>query len=219
MLKIGYKFIDSSLLQEALTHPSFSKGNGKKNYERLEWLGDHAISLMIAEVLYDRFPAYEEGLLSQIKANMVRTKTLALIALKIGLDQEVIIDRGEENAGGRNNHNNLENCLEAVAGAIYKEAGLAAMKEHLLPLWDEFLSDDTYLLKRDPKSALQEWSQSHKLGLPKYTVLEVAGLDHDKVFTVELELPDHDKAIGQGTSIKKAENQAAQNFINSNNII
>jgi ribonuclease-3 len=216
LIGLSYQFHDEALLKTAMTHPSLSKCNSAASYETLEFLGDNVLNLMVAEALYSLFPGYDEGMLSQIHSNLVRTETLATVARKIGLSNAMLMDVGEENAGGRNNPKNLENCLEALAGAIFLEVGYSGAKEVFMPLWREFLEDENYLLKRDAKTILQEWSQSHRLGLPKYVLLSADGLAHKKIFTVAIELYGYEAVQGQGSSIKKAEGDAAQNFINLN---
>ncbi len=214
-----YNFINPSLLKEALTHPSISKGDSnKKNYERLEWIGDHVLSMMISDEIFHQFPSFEEGVLSQIEANMVCTETVWQIAMKLGLNDAMILDKGEENSGGRSNKKNLENCLEALIGAVYLEQGLDGVKEHFLHLWKEFLQNTNYILQRDSKSMLQEWSQRNKLGLPNYTLLSVSGVEHSKKFDVEVNVAGYMPASAESTSIKKAQNKAAENFFIINNL-
>jgi ribonuclease III len=217
-MKLEYEFTNKELLKVALTHPSLTKDKRLTSYEKLEFLGDNILNLILAEALYKQFPEFDEGRLSQVHANLVCTETLAEIARQIGLDQVIMLDRGEEANRGRTNKKNLENCLEALIAAIYLDSDYYTVRGLFLPLWQPFIENKEYALKRDAKSLLQEWSQKFKLGLPKYSLIKEAGLAHSKMFTVNLSIEGYKDALGSGSSIKKAEVEAAQNFIKVNGI-
>lgn len=213
-MDIPYKFIDDSLRVMALTHPSMSKNAGIKSYERLEFLGDKVISMMISRELFTRFPEATEGEMSRRHSNLVRTHTLAEIARALKLDEAMILDKGEETNGGRDNPRNLEDVLEAMVGAIYIDSSYdsALIKSLFLPLWESYLGNPV-LSMRDSKSLLQEWSQKSKHGIPEYKLISEEGLAHSKLFTVELQIASFQPVKATASSIKKAEAEAAKIFI------
>jgi ribonuclease-3 len=197
---------DPKLKTEALTHRSAL--NEKKylvSNERLEFLGDAVLELVVSTHIYHHNPSYNEGLLSHRRSQIVQTKTLAEAAKSLRLNELLIMSRGEEKSGGRNNESILADCFEAVIGAIYLESGLNAA--------DKFIHD--HLLNRhieviDYKSELQEkWQKQHHLA-PKYKLLKTAGPDHKKDFTVGVYLKSKLIASGVGRSKQKAEAEAAK---------
>lgn len=217
-MKLAYTFGNESLLKTALTHPSLAKDKEYTSYEKLEFLGDNVLNLILAEEVYRAFPELDEGKLSQIQSNLARTSTLAQVALSIGLDNAMIMDRGESANMGRTNENNLEDCLEALIAAVYLDSDYKITREVFLPYWLPFIEDKDYVFKRDPKSLLQEWSQKNKLGIPKYTLEKEGGSAHCKTFTISVSIENYPPATGAGSSIKKAEVAAAQEFIELNHI-
>jgi ribonuclease-3 len=217
-MNLAYTFKDESLLKTALTHPSLSKDKAYTSYQKLEFLGDNVLNLILAETLYAEFPDFNEGKLSQIQSNLARTHTLSKIAVSMGLDAAMMLDRGEEATGGRTNEKNLEDCLEALIAAVYLDSDYQTTKELFLPYWQPFISNRDYAFRRDAKSLLQEWSQKNKLGIPKYILQSETGLAHNKIFTVTVVLEGYEEAMASGSSIKKAEVEAAQNFMKLNGI-
>ena len=218
-LKLAYQFKNLSLLEEALTHPSLSKNKNIKSYERLEFLGDNVVNLIVAEELYKKFPNLAEGKLSQIHSNLVRTKTLADIAKKIALDQSIKLDHGDEALDGRNNPSILENAIEALMGAIFLDSDFETTRSIALLLWLPYINNDSYIMERDAKSSLQEWAQKKYGVLPLYVVKSETGLAHQKEFTISVEIPGtSESALGKGTSRKKAETDAASTLIKKLNI-
>lgn len=217
-MKLAYIFQNESLLKTALTHPSLAKDKEYTSYEKLEFLGDNVLNLILAEEVYRVFPELDEGKLSQIQSNLARTHTLAKIALSIGLDEAMIMDHGEAANMGRTNEGNLEDCLEALVAAVYLDSDYKTTRKLFLPYWRQFIEDKDYAFKRDPKSLLQEWSQKNKLGIPKYTIDKEGGTAHSKIFTVTVHVEGYKNANGEGSSIKKAEVLAAQNFMELNSI-
>jgi ribonuclease-3 len=202
--KLGHVFRDPSLLKEALTHPSF----GAPNYERLEFLGDSVLSLLVTEYLLTFYPKEDEGALAKRRAQLVRGETLAKMAEKIHLGDALILGDGEEKTGGRENVANLENAFEALLGAMYLDGGLKAAKAFLLPLLDPHAASMAEP-PRDSKTLLQEWAQSLGLPLPHYTLIEATGPAHAPLFLVEVSVEGKGMARGSGASKKVAEQDAA----------
>lgn len=215
---INYNFQNLDLLKTALTHPSLSKDKNINSYEKLEFLGDNILNLMLAEIIYNTFTDLNEGKLSQIHSNLVCTSTLANIANILKLGQEMILDKGEEANGGRANEKNLENCLEALIAAVFLDSNYQTVVKVFLPFWQPFLDDKNYAFKRDAKSLLQEWSQKNKLGIPKYLVVAEEGLAHNKIFTISLDILGYTEVHSQSSSIKKAQILAAEKFIEINGV-
>lgn len=218
-MDINYTFKNIALRDAALTHPSMAKTQGVVTYERLEFLGDNVISMLVSEELFARFPDASEGELSRLHSNLVRTNTLAEIAKSINLGDDMILDKGEEANGGRENLRNLEDALEAMVAAVYLDSGcdLPLVKSLFLNLWEDHIKNPHFVL-RDAKSSLQEWAQKSKYGIPVYQVIKEEGLAHQKVFTVQLRVADFAPVESQASSIKKAESEAAKQFIQINKI-
>lgn len=212
-MKINYQFKDNGLVERALTHPSLSGRPGVRDYQQLEFLGDAIVNMMIAEELHRIYPDAEEGDLSKMHANLVRTETLARVAEAIGIGFEIKMDQGEELHGGRSNPANLEDCLEALIAAVFLDSDYTVTKRVFLPFWYELLSDAEFLMRRDPRTVLQEWSQSKKLGLPQYVLLSEKGAAHQPLFTIVVQVQGFEGVEGVGTSIKRAKGAAAENFI------
>ncbi len=204
---IGYTFADANLLTSALTHRSHSSAKT----ERLEFLGDSILSLVIAEALYERFPEASEGQLSRLRARLVRRETLAELARDFTLGEYLIMGTGELRSGGFDRDSILSDTLEAIMGGVYIDSDFYIVRERILDWFDERLnamSPDKSL--KDPKSRLQELLQSRKANLPEYVVVDIQGRSHDQTFFVEcrsevLNVPAH----GQGVSRRVAEQQAA----------
>lgn len=210
MSSINYKFKDNSLREEALTHPG-TYHKLAKNYQRLEFLGDSVIRMCIADLVYRKFPEYEEGQLSIMAANLVNSKTLAEIATSLKLDEDLILDAGQEKTGGRQNRNILENVLEAYIGAIYIDSNFSTVQKIVHEIWIPLL-DSTKLEEKDPKSKLQEYSQKLYKKTPNYIVLSTEGSAHEPEFTVEVRL-NKLKASATGKNKKEAEHNAARKLL------
>ncbi|MEY3196931.1 MAG: ribonuclease [Pseudomonadota bacterium] len=212
--KIGYQFSDTSLLVEALSHPSLHGiGSFKgKDYERLEFLGDAVISLVITEILYTKFTNIVEGNLARMKAHLVSKEIMQEIGHIIGLGEYIKMSSSEEHAGGRDNASNLENTLEAIMGAIYLDAGIDVSKKIITRFWHQFITPDLVNIS-DPKSALQELLQEKGLGLPIYELVNKTGPSHAPEFSVKVSASNgiHQKGIGK--SLKNAEKDAAAKLI------
>lgn len=206
--RLGHCFARQELLERALTHRSASAGNN----ERLEFLGDAVLGLVIADAIYRRRPDAGEGLLSRIRSRLVRGETLAEMARELGLGEFVRLGSGETRTGGHQRSSILSNALEAVLGAIYLDSGMAAAEAVVLRLYasrlDE-LPDEEEL--RDPKTRLQEWLQARGHRPPAYVVRNVAGAAHAQTFEVVCEIEALGVAAGgHGASRRIAEQDAAQ---------
>jgi len=187
--KISYYFNNLKLMEEALTHPSLSKdGANGPNYQRLEFLGDKVLSLVIGEFLMAKYPHEMEGPLSKRQAALVSGETLAEIALTIGLEEVLQISSGERKLGGKLNKRNLENSLEALIGAIYLDSNYAEAKDFILRFWKGFFERDL-LPPKDPVSELQELVQLKTKQLPQYDTFKDGGLDHSPTFRSIVKLP------------------------------
>lgn len=191
----------------ALTHRSY----GSQNNERLEFLGDSVLSLVISEILYHKFPASDEGALSRLRANMVNGEMLAKIARRLELGDELLLGPGELKSGGFRRDSILAGALEAIIGAIWLEGGYEASREFIARIFsaeiDEVSLDQVI---KDPKTRLQEYLQARQCALPAYQVVDVSGRDHAQVFRVECRVDSLPAAVtGSGGSRRKAEQDAA----------
>jgi ribonuclease-3 len=210
---LGYHFHEPKLLEQALTHPSLQPGSaGRGPYERLEFLGDRVLGLVVAEMLYHRFPGENEGALARRHAALVRRESLARIALQINLGPALSLSRSEEETGGRNNMGTLADACEAVLGAMYADGGLAPVAALINRLWTPLMAEMAAPPK-DAKTALQEWAQARALGLPIYSTLGVDGPPHNPDFLIGVEIEGTAKASGRGPSKRAAEQVAATNLL------
>lgn len=204
--RITYPFRDMSLLQMAMTHSSTADA---ENYERLEFLGDRVLGLVMADLLYRRYPQEQEGDLAKRHAALVQGQTLAVVGRRIDLGQALILSDGERSAGGAENDNMLADGMEALIGAMYLDGGLEPPARLISELWDDLL-DTMIQPPQDPKTALQEWAQARGLPLPEYELSERSGPDHAPVFTVTVTVEGYDSVDGTGASRRAAEKLAAQ---------
>jgi ribonuclease-3 len=209
---IGYQFRRSELLEQALTHRSHSRS---VNNERLEFLGDSVLNLIISNFIYRRFESASEGRLSRIRASLVKQETLAVVARKINLGDHIYLGGGELKSGGFRRDSILSDALEAVIAAIYLDSDYTQAEKTVLQLFDDLLQAvDVDSSLKDPKTQLQEFLQGRQKSLPLYEVVQTDGKSHDQVFTVSCELVDLDlKSKGKGSSRKKAEQQAAHQLL------
>ena len=209
---IDYQFNSSELLQQALTHRSYSRST---NNERLEFLGDSVLSLIISDYIYLRFEGASEGRLSRIRASLVKQDTLAKVALEIKLGDHILLGGGELKSGGYRRASILSDALEALIAAIYLDGGYAQAEKIVLRLFDDLLQDiNAERSLKDPKTKLQEYLQGQQKALPQYKVVQTSGKAHDQRFTVRCKLTDLElQSEGEGTSRKIAEQQAAQKIL------
>lgn len=203
--RIGYKFHDSELLKRALTHPSLAK---KENNQRLEFLGDAVLGMVVARIIYDLFPGEQEGELARRQAALVRGETLTQAARDIGLGDALKVATSEVQSGGRDNPSNLEDAFEALIGAIYLDGGIAAVESFIAPRWSK-LAKSAASAPKDAKTALQEWAQGKGLPLPVYTLIETIGSAHAPVFTMEVRVVNHEAVTAKAPSKRAAEQMAA----------
>ena len=205
--ELGYRFSDDTLLTRALTHRSA----GARHNERLEYLGDAALSLVVAEALYHRLPDAPEGHLSRLRASLVRRSSLAETARDLGFPTRLHLGPGELKSGGYRRESILADALEAVLGAIYLDGGLDALRPVVLRLYGERLEAlPAHEALKDPKTRLQERLQARGLPLPVYHVEGVEGEDHHQQFKVACEVAGIATDVkGSGSSRRAAEQAAA----------
>lgn len=203
--KLGHAFADPSLLERALTHSSLGSDN---NNERLEFLGDRVLGLIIAELLCEIHPEDNEGDLAKRHAALVQGKILTRLAREIDFGASIQLSDAERSAGGRDNDNILADGLEAMIGAIYLDGGLAPCRNVICALWQDSIKNMTQP-PQDPKTALQEWAQGRGLPLPEYELVGREGPDHAPKFRIRVSVTDYPPATAAGTSRRKAEKEAA----------
>lgn len=206
---LNYAFKDEELLNEALTHPSSPQ---KKNYERMELLGDAVLSLVITERLLTLHPQESEGDVVKRRAALVNGTTLAEVASEIGLGKHLILGDSEQQGGGRENARNLENAIEAVIGAVYKDGGLEAARNVVLQFFAQRI-DDMKAPPKDPKTALQEWAQGLGKPLPEYKLVEQTGPSHAPLFVVEVSVEGLTPATAEASTKRLAERLAAEKLL------
>ena len=208
--RIGYRFADPALLDHALTHISALGGvrNRSGSYQRLEFLGDHVLGLVVSDMLFRAFPRADEGELSRRLADLVRKEACADVAQAIELGGAIRLGASESNAGGRSRIAILADVCEALIGAVFLDGGYEAAAALITRLWDGRMRAPKRPL-RDAKTMLQEWAQAQGLPTPAYREVERKGPDHDPEFRVTVELPDRLPAEGIGRSKRSAEQAAA----------
>lgn len=209
--KLGYRFVDDKLLDRALTHRSAST----EHNERLEFLGDAVLGLVIAEEIFHRRPDASEGTLSRSRSRLVRTETLAALAREAGLGELIRLGDGERRSGGSQRQSVLANTLEAVLGALYLDGGPEVARGAIRRLYgvrlDELPDADSL---RDPKTRLQEWLQARGHQLPVYLVSKISGAPHARFFDVSCSVESLQLlARGSGRSRRGAEQEAARNAL------
>ncbi len=212
---IGYRFQNITLLQNALTHSSYANErwhNSLMSNERLEFLGDSVLGMVVAEYLYRTFPDRPEGELTRMRADMVCEKTLAAVAARIGLGQHLMLGNGEEQGGGRNRDSILADAVESVIAASFLDGGMEAARKFI----QQFILVEVPLKKlhnADYKTALQELVQQKKHQVLSYRLVGESGPDHDKCFDVEVSLNGTVVGTGSGSSKKRAEQMAAHSAL------
>ncbi len=208
---IDYIFNDTALLDSALTHRSAASNNN----ERLEFLGDSVLGLVISTELYKRFSDIDEGVLSRLRANLVKGETLAELAKDIDLGEYIQLGSGELKSGGFRRASILADAFEAVIGAIYLDGGIQAATKFILSQYEIRLNNlNPNEVNKDPKTRLQEYLQARSLPVPVYTVLSIAGESHQQTFTVKGQVEVIDYEIqGSGKSRRFAEQQVAQKIL------
>ncbi len=206
--RLGYTFKNKQLIIEALTHKSDKK---PYNNERLEFLGDAVLDLIVGEYLFNKFPKSNEGILSKIRASLVNESGFTLLARAIDLGSYIYLSPAEENNNGRNKPSLLSNAFEAVIGAVYLEAGLDTAKKIAIDLLEAAHPKiDLDTLSKDYKTALQELTQATHGVTPQYELLGSSGPDHKKEFEIAVRLNDKTIASARGKSKKEAQQKAAK---------
>jgi ribonuclease-3 len=208
--RIGYRFKDPALLEQALTHISALSGarNRGGSYQRLEFLGDHVLGLIVSDMLFRAFPKADEGEMSRRLADLVRKEACADVARAIDLGAAIRLGASESNAGGRHRIAILADVCEALIGAVYLDGGYTAASSLIERFWEERMRTPARPL-RDAKTVLQEWAQARGLPTPSYREVERTGPDHSPEFRIAVELPDRAPAEGLGRSKRAAEQAAA----------
>jgi ribonuclease III len=218
--RIGHRFKDPALLEQALTHVSAlarARQRGGSSYQRLEFLGDHVLGLIVSDMLFRNFPRADEGELSRRLADLVRKEACADVARLIGLGEAIRLGASESNAGGRNRVAILADVCEALIGAVYVDGGYEAAAALIGRLWEERMRSPVRPL-RDAKTILQEWAQGRGLPTPAYREVERKGPDHSPEFRITVELPGHNAAEGVGRSKRAAEQAAAAAMLSQEGI-
>ena len=202
---LGHDFADPNLLKQALKHPSAAKRRHDRGYERLEFLGDRVLGLVVAEMLFKQFQNEPEGKLAKRHAALVCMETLAKVALALQLEHHIVA----QSTGDTISQNVLADVVEALIAALYLDAGLPAVERFITQHWQPLLEADL-APPIDAKSALQEWAQGRAMARPEYSVLAQDGSDHAPTFTVQASLPGYAPQQAQGASKKLAEQAAAE---------
>jgi ribonuclease-3 len=212
--KLGTSFLNKRLMNQSLTHSSFGHEQKIPDNERLEFLGDAILKLVISEYLYHKFPERAEGDLTKIRAAVISDETLAGIGRKLDLGKHLLLSANEKRTGGMRRKSNLANTFEAVIGAVFLDSGIGKSREMILG----FLGEEIDKVSRagyitDYKSALQEYTQKHKWELPRYRVIKETGPKHRRVFWMEVKIRGRRYGTGRGRNKKEAEQRAAMHAL------
>lgn len=208
---LGHRFKNPQWLVQALTHRSADQ----QHYERLEFLGDSLLNFIIAQALFERFPAICEGTLTRLRSQLVNGNVLADIGKELELHPHILLGRGEVRSGGRERTALLADVVEASIGAIYLDSDIETC-QHCVYRWygsrlDTITPDK---LEKDPKTSLQEHLQAQRLPLPRYQITDIDGPAHDVIFSAHCSVPGMDQqTLGQGSTRRKAEQAAAKAFL------
>lgn len=209
--KLGISFLNKQLLNQSLTHASFAHEEKIPDNERLEFLGDAVIKLVISEYIYNKFPSRPEGDLTKIRATVISDETLAREANTVKLGEYLLLSENEKKTGGDRRKSNVANAFESLVGAIYLDAGLGKVRDFLLDFLRaeiDKVSREGYI--KDYKSALQEFVQKKKWLLPQYKVLKELGPRHEKLFVIGVKIKGKIMGEGRGMNKKEAEQKAAE---------
>jgi ribonuclease III len=217
--RLGVRFKNRSLLDEALVHSSYVNERPDVtpvSNERLEFLGDAVLGLIVADELFAEFPSFDEGKLTELRTHLVRRDTLAEAGRRLDLGEALLLGKGEETGGGRERPTNLACAYEAVVGAIFLDRGLEATRRFIQQsLGPEFAIIGKQPFPSDPKSALQEMTQAQYQAAPAYRLVKTEGPDHARRFTVEVVVAGRSLGTGRGSSKQQAEKDAAQKALDS----
>jgi len=208
---IGYSFRQPALLQQALRHRSA----GAPHNERLEFLGDSLVNLMVAESLFSHWPKADEGALTRARANLVRESSLATIARQLDIGEKIELGSGEMKTGGHRRDSILADTLEAIVAAIYLDSDFETCRSTILPWFEQQIRDiQPGKVEKDAKTRLQEWLQSKQLARPDYQLIESLGEDHARIFIVSCSIPSLElQEQAEGSSLRLAEMAAAEKIM------
>jgi len=206
--RLGYRFIDPGLLERALTHSSASTPSQPSN-ERMEFLGDRVLGLVLARMLFDAFRNEAEGQLGYRFTALAQRGALARVAEELDLAPHIMLSEGEATSGGRENPAILADTMEAVIAAVYLDGGLTPAEDLVRRFWRPMMDAD-HAPPKDAKTLLQEWAQGRGLDLPNYTETARTGPDHAPIFTIEVAVAGYPPAVGEGASKRGAEQAAAE---------
>ena len=217
---LDYKFDTEDLLLSAITHTSVNGKEGESSaFERMEFLGDSILGLIIAESVFERFPDYTEGELSKLKAKVVSRDFLSTVARKLNLGSFLVLSREAERSGGRDNSSILADAMEAIICAIYLDGEIEAARDFII--YNIFTGYKEIFIEQDLinyKSKLQEFTQNESQNLPEYILIEESGPDHDKIFMIEVKVNDELMGTGEGHTKKEAQQKAAKRACEKLNI-
>ena len=214
--RLGVSFKQPRLLRSALIHRSYLNEHPEltADNERLEFLGDAVLDFVTADTLYRQYPEMGEGTLTRLRASLVRTEQLADLARRFAVGKEVIIGKGETETGGNSRDALLCATFEAIIGALYLDSGVEAVKRFinplLVPLAEDIIKQQSHV---DDKSHLQEWAQDHIRSTPQYITIDEIGPDHDKEFTVEVQIEGRSYGVGRGSSKQQGAKAAAKDAL------
>jgi ribonuclease-3 len=209
---IGYRFREPALLVEALTHATAAKGKGRGNYQRLEFLGDRVLGLVVAEMLFEAYPTAKEGELSKRLSDLVRRETCADAARDWGLADYIRLGRGGASSGGSGRIPILADVCEALIGAVFLDGGFTAARDLIRGTFEKRMRARRRP-SQDPKTALQEWAQARGLPTPVYKMQERSGPDHAPHFTISVEVDGFPAISADAGSKRAAEQGAAEAFL------
>jgi ribonuclease III len=216
---IGHQFKNTPLLQEALTHPSLAHeqgANGTQHNQRLEFLGDAVLQLILTDRIFEMFPEFPEGKLTQVRSHLANRHTLHRRALGIQLGHFLLLGKGEEASGGRERLSNLADAYEALLGAVYLDGGVRAARKFIAAQFaQEFKSLKETTPRQNPKGRLQELLQAQSTANPQYRVIHESGPDHNKHFEAVVEWEGREIGRGRGSSKKIAEVAAAEDALHN----
>lgn len=217
--RLGHKFSNQDLLEQALTHASVRGGKkARHDNERLEFIGDRVLGLAIVEAVSEKFPDVREGDLARHYNALVKGETCAIVARELGLGEFMILSESEDGSGGRQKATILADAIEAVLGAVFLDSGFDAARRVVLRLWKPLLETQD-VQSSDSKSVLQEWAQAKGLSLPRYVEIARDGPDHAPKFTTEVHIKGHEPAVGMGRSKRHAEQDAARTLLEREGVI
>ena len=213
--RLGYQFKDKTLLRHGLTHSSTN--HSRDDYQRLEFLGDRVLALVIAEELYRLNPAHREGHMANLHSNLVRGEICGEVGKELGLSDFIIVGPSEHKKGVNLITSVVGDVVEALIGGIYLDGGLEEAKAFILRNWARHIAENRAVSK-DPKTFLQEWALARGLPIPAYKIVKREGLEHSPLFTVSLTIQGKDAVQGSGPSKRLAEMAAAENFLKREDI-